>query len=197
MIEFGGVEGWVALLAILVLFASTTAFVKASVVLGALRIGLGAEALLRWPTMAALALLVTALVMAPTAAAILERWPADGGATSWAGWVELLEPLRAFVVRHADAEELAFLADLQGAPVDAPLVQVGAFLLTELHEALVMAVVILLPLVLVDLLVAQVWLLAGFGSQLPTLVVVPLKLVLFLAVGGWDIVIGGLVGGYR
>lgn len=198
MNELSGVSGWVALLAGLVLLASTTAFVKASVVLGALRIGLGAEALLRWSTTTVLALLVTALVMAPTAAALLERWPAEGAAVpAWTELPELLEPLRAFVARHADPGELAFFAELQREPLDAPLVQVGAFLVTELNEALVMAVVILLPLVLVDLLVAQAMLLAGFAQQPPTLVVVPLKLVLFLAVGGWDVVIGGLVEGYR
>ena len=51
-------------------------------------------------------------------------------------------------------------------------------------------------LVLVDLLVAQVLVLMGLVNQPTAIVTVPLKLMLFLAVGGWDVVIGGLVEGY-
>jgi flagellar biosynthesis protein FliP len=59
-----------------------------------------------------------------------------------------------------------------------------------------MAVVILVPLVLVDLLVAQVLVLIGLVNQPTAMISIPLKLVLFLGIGGWDVVIGGLVEGY-
>jgi flagellar biosynthesis protein FliP len=59
-----------------------------------------------------------------------------------------------------------------------------------------MAVVILVPLVLIDLLVAQVLVLVGLNNQPTALITIPLKLVLFLGIGGWDVVIGGLVEGY-
>lgn len=195
--ELDAWSGWLWLAILPVLLGSTTSLAKASVVLGAVRVGLGAEGLLTRPVVWVLAGLVTALVMAPTVVAIGERWSfVEASALNTDTLRELLEPLRAFVVRHADAAELEFFSHLQKRPIDDPLVEVSAFLVTELNEALVMAVVILVPLVLVDLLVAQALLLLGLSHQPPAVIVMPLKLLLFLAVGGWDVVIGGLVEGY-
>jgi len=141
-------------------------------------------------------------VMAPTAAAVLTEIDAAGGVEALGGappsaWWDALEPWRAFLHRHADPGELEFFAEAQGRAVGDPLVTVPAFLLTELREALTMAVVVLVPLVVVDLLVAQAAALLGM-NQLPVAVVsVPLKLLLFLAIDGWTVVVGGLLAGYR
>lgn len=192
---------WLGLAALPLVLALATAFTKSTVVLGALRLALGAEALLPWPAVLAVAVVVTAVVMGPTASATWDAVQARGGIEAIASgdastWLELLEPLVAFVTRHASPDELEFFADLQGRAVSDPFVIVPAFLVTELTEALAMAVVILVPLVLVDLLVAQVLVLVGLVNQPTPLVSVPLKLVLFLGIGGWDVVIGGLVEGY-
>jgi flagellar biosynthesis protein FliP len=193
---------WLLLAAVPIVLATATAYTKASVVLGALRVGLGAEAVLPLPAILAVALVVTAIVMAPTAADTLSVIDAQGGIDAlMAGpvqqWRPVAEPLREFVTRHAAPDELRFFADLQDRAVDDPLVVVPAFLVTELAEALTMAVVIIVPLVLVDLLAAQVLMLLGMVNQPTPIVTVPLKILLFLAVGGWDIVVGGLVEGYR
>ncbi|MEM7159788.1 MAG: hypothetical protein AAF799_43510 [Myxococcota bacterium] len=192
---------WLVLAGVPLVLAIATAFAKSSVVLGALRVGLGAEALLPWSAMLALALVVTGVVMAPVAVETFEAANAAGGwaalsSAGWDVWIPVFEPLRAFVERHAAAEELAFFGELQGLPVDDPRVLVPGFLVTELTEALHMAVLVLLPLVLVDLVVAQALTLLGLSSAPGRLVTLPLKLLLFLAVGGWDVVIGGLVEGY-
>lgn len=191
----------IAILALVPLvLAAATAFTKSSVLFGALRVGLGAEALLPVPAVLALALIVTAVVMGPTAADVMAEVDARGGFTALSGapeaWLDAFEPWRAFLHRHADAEELEFFAGLQNRPPEDPLVVVPAFLVTELAEALAMAVVVLVPLVVVDLLVAQVLALLGLAQMPVQLVAVPLKLLLFLAVGGWDVVVGGLVEGY-
>jgi type III secretory pathway component EscR len=191
----------IAILAALPLvLAAATAFTKASVLFGALRVGLGAEALLPVAAVLALALVVTAVVMGPVAADVWSEIEARGGVGGLSGSPRLVldavEPWRAFLQRHADPEELEFFAGLQGRSADDPVVVVPAFLVTELGEALAMAVVVLVPLVVVDLLVAQTLALVGL-AQLPVpLVAVPLKLLLFLAIGGWDVVVGGLVQGY-
>ena len=192
---------WLLVLGVPLVLAMATAFTKASVVLGALRVGLGAEAILPLPAILGLALIVTAVVMAPTAAATLASVEQAGGLTSvlaspWSAGPPLFAPLQEFLGRHASADELSFFAELQGRPASDPLVLVPAFLVTELAEALTMAVVIIVPFVLVDLLVAQVLVLMGLVNQPTAIVTVPLKLMLFLAVGGWDVVIGGLVEGY-
>ncbi len=60
-----------------------------------------------------------------------------------------------------------------------------------------MAVLVLVPFVAVDLVVAQAIALWGITSQPQALVTLPLKLLLFLAADGWDVVVVGLVEGYR
>ena len=197
----GALPWWLALAALPLLLAVATAFTKVTVVLGALRVGLGAEQLIPAAAMLALALIVTAIVMAPVVAEIFSGVDALGG---WAGvlesspstWLAALEPLRGFLERHTTAEELSFFAELQGRPTTDPLVLVPSFLVTELGEALMMAVVIIVPFVLVDLLAAQILVLLGLQNQPTAVVTLPLKLLLFLAVGGFDVVIGGLVEGY-
>ncbi|MCH9681388.1 MAG: hypothetical protein K0V04_08145 [Deltaproteobacteria bacterium] len=192
---------WLVLAALPLVLAIATAFTKSSVVLGALRIGLGAETLLPWSAMLALALVVTGIVMAPVALDTLARVDAAGGVSALAGadpevWLAVVEPLTDFLGRHTDPDELVFFAQLQGVEAADPRALVPAFLVTELTEALHMAVLIVLPLVLVDLVVAQGLTLLGLATAPGPLVTLPLKLLLFLAAGGWDVVIGGLVEGY-
>jgi type III secretory pathway component EscR len=197
-----GIAAWVALTAAPLLAITCTAFTKASVVLSALRVGLGAETLLPWSAVFALSLAITAVVMGPVAAASLEALAAAGGLENLTRGpgsqiVDVLAPLQQFLQRHADAGELGFFVELQGVPAEHPLALVPAFLLTELGEALQISLLVLVPFVLVDLVVAQVLLLLGIGSGVSqALVSLPLKISLFLAVGGWDVIVRGLVEGY-
>lgn len=197
-----GIAAWAALTAAPLLAITCTAFTKASVVLSALRVGLGAESLLPWSAVFALSLAITAVVMGPVAAASLEAVEAAGGIenlTQGPGSqiASVLAPLMEFLTRHADAGELGFFVELQGVPAEHPLALIPAFLVTELGEALQISLLILVPFVLVDLVVAQVLLLLGLasGTSQP-LVSLPLKIALFLAVGGWDVIVRGLVEGY-
>lgn len=190
---------WVVLAALPIVLAVATAFTKASVVLGALRVGLGAEVLLPWSAMGALALVITGVVMGPVIVETMAIVDAAGGVEVVARGEALravAEPLLGFLGRHASADELAFFAELQGVAPEDPRVLVPGFLVTELGEALHMAVLILLPLVIVDLVVAQVLTLLGLATAPGPLVTLPLKLLLFLAVGGFDVVVRGLVEGY-
>ncbi len=196
-----GLAAWLALTAAPLLAITCTAFTKASVVLSALRVGLGAELLLPWSAVFALSLAVTAVVMGPVAAASLEALAVAGGIenlTQGPGSqiAAVLAPLLEFLTRHADAAELGFFVELQSVPAEHPLALVPAFLVTELSEALQISLIILVPFVLVDLVVAQVLLLLGLGAASQPLVSLPLKIALFLAVGGWDVVVRGLVEGY-
>lgn len=197
-----GLAAWAALTIGPLLAITCTAFTKASVVLSALRVGLGAEVLLPWSAVFALSIAVTAVVMGPVAAASLEALAAAGGidqlsqgpGSQIAG---VLAPLLEFLARHADPAELDFFVELQGVPEGHPLALVPAFLVTELGEALQISLLILVPFVLVDLVVAQVLLLLGIGSGVSQpMVSLPLKIALFLAVGGWDVIVRGLVEGY-
>jgi flagellar biosynthesis protein FliP len=190
---------WVVLAALPIVLAVATAFTKVSVVLGALRVGLGAEVLLPWSAMGALALVITGVVMGPVVVETMGLVEAVGGVEAVAqdGALRTVAgPLLEFLGRHASPDELAFFAELQGVAPEDPRVLVPGFLVTELGEALHMAVLILLPLVIVDLVAAQVLTLLGLATAPGPLVTLPLKLLLFLAAGGFDVVVRGLVEGY-
>jgi flagellar biosynthesis protein FliP len=193
--------GWIVFAAVPLLVITATAFTKATVVFGALRVGLGAEAIIPQTAVLAISFVVMAVVMGPAVVAIVEQIEALGGLDAvLAGgpnqWLAALEPLFDFLRRNAAADELAFFSELGGRSTEDPLVAIPGFLTTELTEALMMAVIIILPLVVVDLIVAQVLALIGLINQPTAIVTVPLKLLLFLSVGGWDVVVRGIVGGY-
>ncbi len=172
---------------------AATAFAKALVVTAALRTGLSAERLLPAPVVWILAVLLAGIVMLPVFEGALPALSAGdwqgAGATLAGRWTAFLE-------RNADPAERAFVAELSGrAPTD-PAVLVGAFFVTELTEALAMAVAILAPFLTVDLIVAQGLVLLSM-AQVPVAVVsLPIKLALFLAADGVHLLVRGFVEGY-
>jgi type III secretion protein R len=196
------VSGALLLAALPLVLAACTAFTKISVVLAALRHGLSAERLLPFGSMLALALVITALVMAPVAEACLTALELAGGVEALTAAPlelgrELLAPLWEFQRTHAEQDQLELFAELSGRAIDEPVVLVPAFLVSELGRALELAVMILIPFVVVDLMCAQVLVLLGLSTTPTTVIALPAKILLFLAADGWGTVIVGLVEGYR
>lgn len=196
------VSGWLLIASLPLLLAACTAFTKISIVLAALRLGLGAERLLPFGSMLALALVITSLVMAPVAQACLIALEVVGGVSALSAaplelGAEVLAPLWEFQLAHAEHDQLELFAELSGRPLDEPTVLVPAFLVSELGRALQLSVMILVPFVVVDLICAQLMVLLGLGTTPTSVVALPAKILLFLAADGWRTVIVGLVEGYR
>lgn len=117
-----------------------------------------------------------------------------------------LSPLKAWLVRHSGASERAtFRAlgqrlhrpsdhDLLGEP--SWLVVVPAFVLTELKEAFIIGFVIFVPFLVIDLVVASVLLGLGMPMVNPMTLSLPFKLLLFVMVDGWRLLVEGLILGY-
>src|SRR5690606_32736416 len=106
-------------------------------------------------------------------------------------------PLWEFLVVHARPGELELFAELSGRGGDEPLVLAPAFLLSELGRGLELAVMILVPFVVVDLICAQALVLLGLSNTPTAVIALPGKILLFLAADGWSTVVAGLVEGYR
>lgn len=112
-----------------------------------------------------------------------------------------IEPLRAFLAKHtrdADRETFASLAKKLGnsSTGDELWVLAPAFITTELREAFLIAILIFIPFLVIDLVVGLS--LASLGLQMtsPQTVALPLKLVLFVAVDGWRLLVDALLRGY-
>ncbi len=112
-----------------------------------------------------------------------------------------VEPLREFLGRHAaerDRETFAEVARKMGRDVrgDETWVLAPAFLATELREAFAIAVLIFVPFLVLDLVVALGLAALGLQTTQPQVVALPLKLLLFVAVDGWRLLLDGLLRGY-
>src|SRR5690606_25984319 len=150
----------------------------------ALRIGLGADRLLPAGSMLALALVITALVMAPVAEACVGQLERIGRyevlvAAPLDHANAVLEPLWRFLETHAKPAEIVLFAELSARGGDEPVVLAPAFLLSELGGGLELAVMILLPFVVGELICAQVLILLGVGNTPTGVIALPAKNLLF------------------
>lgn len=194
-----------------------TSFVKIAVVLSILRTAIGVQQAPPNQVITGLAMVLSIYVMAPVG---LASWDAaepyiaqmeDGTApTGYKNYVEMFEvssqPLKAFLIKHADPDERTLLHELaielrpeeQRASVkpDDLLIAIPAFVLTELEEAFTIGFILFVPFLLVDLVVANILLSLGMHMLSPTTVSLPFKLLLFVLVDGWYLVIRGLILGY-
>jgi flagellar biosynthetic protein FliP len=188
-----------------------TAFVRISVVLTLLRQALGSPQVPGNQVLSALALLLTALVMKPAAETVyaqaIEPFAA-GRIDASAAWTAGSTPIKAFMVeqiyRTGHEHYLWQLQDQMEPPspgraepteaADFDLrVVAPAFLISELTTALTMGFAIYLPFLVIDLVVSAVLAAMGLVLLPPTLVAMPLKLVLFVLADGWMLVSGMLL----
>ena len=110
-------------------------------------------------------------------------------------------PLRAFLAKHSaqrDRDTFVELAGKLGHRVngDEAWVIAPAFVTTELREAFAIAVLVFLPFVVIDLVTGLGLSALGLSTTNPQIVALPLKLLLFVAVDGWRLLIDGLLRGY-
>ena len=188
-----------------------TSFVRINIVLILLRQALGSPQVPGNQVLTALAILLSALVMKPVAETVYARsiQPyAEGKLAPLAAWEAGSSPVKLFMIqqiiatRHTDyLWELYEIAepDVPGrvAPVyprDFPLRAVApAFLLSELTTALTIGFLVYLPFLVVDLVVSAVLSAMGLFMLPPSLVAMPLKLVLFVLADGWMLVASALL----
>ena len=112
-----------------------------------------------------------------------------------------IEPLKAFLARHASARDKATFVELgarlgQVRAADELAVLAPAFVTTELREAFAIAVLIFVPFLVIDLLVGLGLAALGLASTSPQTVALPIKLLLFVAVDGWRLLVDSLLRGY-
>lgn len=193
----------------------TTSFIKFSVVLTFLRSALGVQQVLSGFIITALATLLSIYVMAPVGLDMSRAAEAQpelldlrdpAAALESGAFDEVAAPLRTWLLRHSGPDELALFVDMatelhgqryaEHFQRQSPLVMVPAFVLTELKEAFIIGFIILLPFLVVDLVVSNVLLSLGMHMMSPTTISLPFKLLLFVLIDGWSLIVHGLVMGY-
>jgi flagellar biosynthesis protein FliP len=199
------IVGFFVLSIVPLLAVAATSFTRIIVVLGLLRAALGAPSLPPNAVLAALAIMLTATIMAPTLARVDDDAvrPYLAHRLTPAQAIERgAEPLRAFMLRQARPSDVAAFTRMArekpGAPSQAAFVAVApAFLVGELRAAFAMGFALALPFAVIDMVTAAVLMSLGMFMVSPATLSLPLKLLLFVAVDGWTLVAGALAASYR
>jgi flagellar biosynthetic protein FliP len=181
---------------------SVTPFLRISVVLHFLRQALGTQTVPSNQVLIGLALFLTILIMQPVASRIYEKaWAPleDGKITVSQAYTEGAQPLRAFLVRFARDKDVRLFLEITHAPMpktpsDLDLqVLIPAYILSELKAGFQIGAVLYLPFLIIDIVVASVTLSIGMIQLPPVMVSAPFKILLFVLVDGWNLVVGSLL----
>jgi flagellar biosynthetic protein FliP len=181
-----------------------TSFVRVVVVLSLLRQALGLQDTPPNTVLIGLALFLTLFSMQPTFRQVNENaaQPFMQNRLSLPAAVEQgIEPMKAFMIRQTREEDLALMLEVAGVAVmpataeEVSLLQlVPAFMLSELRTAFQIGFVLFLPFLLVDLVVSGVLMSLGMMMVPPATIAVPLKVLLFVLIDGWNLVVRSLLG---
>jgi flagellar biosynthetic protein FliP len=181
---------------------TVTGFSRILIVLGFIRTAIGTTNAPPNQVLIGIALFLTIFVMAPTIGAIkrdaVEPLSAHHISTTTA--IERAEqPLREFMFSQTRVEDIALFIHLAHAKephtrAEVPTeVLVPAFIVSELKSAFQIGFLICLPFLIIDLIVSSTLMSMGMIMLPPTFISLPLKILLFVLVDGWDLVIKALV----
>jgi len=181
---------------------SCTPFLRIAVVLHFLRQALGTQTAPSNQVLVGLALFLSLLVMQPvTDQLYTQAWQpmVAGKITGDEAWDRAQQPIRTFLFKFAREKDIALFMELSHAPhpanpTDVPLgALVPAYVLSELKVSFQIGAVLFLPFLIIDLVVASMTLSVGMVQLPPVMISAPFKILLFVLVDGWNLVVGSLV----
>ncbi len=182
-----------------------TSFTRILVVLGFVRNALALQQTPPNQVVVALALFLTFFVMTPVWTQIYDEalgpYLSEQIGTAEA-WEKTVEPVRTFMLRHTRDKELSLMVTMSGMerPQNASEVPtrvlIPAFVLSELKTAFQMGIVIYVPFIVVDMVVASVLMAMGMIMLPPMMISLPFKVLLFVMADGWNLVISSLMGSF-
>ncbi|WP_456267386.1 flagellar type III secretion system pore protein FliP [Kushneria sp. AK178] len=207
----GGGQSWSLSIETLVLLSSMaflpaallmmTGFTRIIIVLGLLRSALGTQSSPPNQVLIGLALFLTFFVMSPVFEQIYETaWqPLSEGNIGMPQAIEIgSQPLREFMLHQTRESDIAMFANIANMPAmegpeDVPMrLLLPSFVTSELKTAFQIGFTIFIPFLIVDLVVASVLMALGMMMVPPAIVSLPFKLMLFVLVDGWGLLMGSL-----
>ncbi|MBL0173472.1 MAG: flagellar type III secretion system pore protein FliP [Gemmatimonadaceae bacterium] len=209
-LRLNGTVGIVVMMGLLTLLPTLllmmTGFTRILIVLHFLKQAMGTQSAPPAQLLAAMALLLTGFVMAPTLSEVNSKaitpW-LDGKITQ----VEMMKtgvaPMREFMLKQTRESDLKTFVDMSRLPrpntaEDVPLhVLMSAFVASELRTAFQIGFAIYLPFIIIDAVVASVLMSMGMFMLPPAMISLPFKLLLFVLVDGWTLTISSLVQSFK
>ena len=177
-------------------------FLRITVVLHFLRQALGTQSTPSNQVLIGLALFLTILIMQP----VLSEMYTAGWAPMESGQIDSaqdfeqgMQPLKAFLIRYVREPDVRLFLKAAHAPAPARPADLGlnvlvpAYVLSELKTGFQIGAVLFLPFLIIDLVVASITLSIGMVQLPPVMLSAPLKVLLFVLVDGWNLVVGSLL----
>lgn len=187
------------------IFIMTTAFIRIIIVLAITRQAIGIGSLPPSQVLTGLALILTFFIMSPTINKInttaIQPYMKNQ-ITQQAALDRALVPARDFMFKQTDEKNLALFVKMAKVKrpktkADVPTyILIPSFILSELNTAFKIGFVIFLPFLVIDLVVSSILVAMGMLFLPPTMIALPFKLVLFIMVDGWYLIVKSLVEGF-
>lgn len=183
-----------------------TSFTRISIVFSFLRHGLGTQQSPPTQVVIGLALFLTIFVMAPVGQEIHSQAIQpylDGAIDQSQAYERAVTPLRDFMFRQTREKDIALFVNL--ARMEKPENQddipthviIPAFIISEIRIAFQIGFLLYIPLLVLDMVIASVLLSMGMMMLPPMMISLPFKLILFVLVDGWYLIVGSLVSGFK
>lgn len=179
-----------------------TSFTRTVIVLSFIRNALGTNQVPPNQVLIGLALFLTAFIMAPAFSAVYSDAIVpylDGELTIEEMWAQGSEPIRQFMLQHTREKDLEMFVVMRGeerpaTTDDVPtLTLIPAFVISELKTAFQLGFVIFIPFLVIDMVVASTLMGMGMLMLPPVMISLPFKILLFVLVDGWHLVVQSLL----
>lgn len=185
--------------AILIMF---TSFTRIVVILSFLRHALGGQQIPPNPVIIGLALFLTLFIMAPTVDSLMKESVSpymEKKITISEALKKAESPVKSFMLKQTREKDLALFiklskSDMPSSPEGTPLrIVVPAFVISELRTAFEIGFLIFVPFLVIDMVVSSVLLSMGMMMLPPVMISLPFKVLLFVLVDGWNLVVGTII----
>ena len=187
------------------IFVCMTSFLRYAIVFGFLKQALGAQQIPPPIVLVGLSVILTFYTMGPVFQQMYEvgSKPYQENGSIVMAISEGSKPLKEFMLKQTRENDLAFFVQLarKEAPQSVEEITIWevapAYILSELKTAFEISFIIFVPFIVLDLVVANVLLALGMFMLSPTIISLPFKLLIFIAVDGWGLIVNGLVGSFN
>ncbi len=185
-----------------------TCFTRIIIVFSLLRTAMGTQTVPPNQVMVGLAFFLTLFIMAPVFSEVNEvayKPYKNGEMTTIEACVAATEPLKEFMLKQTKSESLEFFCDISGEEFvmgeEAMNISfktiVPAYILSEIKTAFTIGFLIFIPFLIIDIVVSSLLMSMGMIMLPPATISMPFKILMFVLVNGWELLIGSLIAGFN
>ncbi len=184
-----------------IVFISMTSFLRFVIVFSILKTAMGTQQVPPGMVIIGLSVILTFYTMSPVFSDMYQaaHKPYKESGSLVLALKEGSEPLKMFMMKQTRQKDIAFFIETlnkkpPATPADIGFFEVApAYIMSELKTSFEIGFIIFIPFIVIDLIVANILLALGMFMLSPTIISLPFKLLIFIAVDGWGLIINGLV----